>query len=660
MKSLYKKILPVLAAFAAIAGCVKESGVEVKNTPAIDSSTLAPATDESGKTRAYAGTQVTATGFNLDKVGRVTIDDVDAAIVEASIQKLVFEIPVLPAETYPQQDNPYPVTLRVYDADCETVVFTYPYFVTVPITDTRVTGFDPAEGTVGTVVTISGRNMDQVTKVIFGETEVANTGFSEQSADAVKVPVPATEQTEPDAQIDITVVWSGGEIKVTTDDKKFLLSIPVFDAYTPSGEPLALDEDIILTGENLDLVTAVKWGEFELAIAEKTEGSITVTVPATIPEQDPAIATSDIVAEYGEGAASVVVAQNVSIDTSPIPLPPPELTNVAPSDQNYTNLYLGKEVTVTGQNLFSIASVTVDGVEADIVSASATELKFNMPTTITGTAAKDVTLKVTDTDGNTDEQTIKVYPFYYTKGLRMGVGSSSSSTYSDDARNNSFLMFDRGEVVSVEQWYTEPVDKYALTVDGATQTVKNPLISSLYTIASTATAEQYYSVEPYVYAASASSGDIDIFNPSGSANRISYHRYPGSDKLPETFGTPIVYMRVLNSDEDIKTAVTTGALSDIMMSDRMASRNTYVRHTTTESSSNWTEGSVILVQYITYEHGLNGSAPTDVGDIFKQGYLYVKDLTLKMGEDGKISKEEGYDWSGYIEFDLYWSNPINE
>ena len=658
MKRLSIIILCAVGAMT-FSSCQTEDGLEIKNTPAVDGDRISPMTDESGAVRAYEGNRVSVEGFNLDRVGLVTMADVEAPIVEASLQKLVFEIPELPEE-YTQRDNPWNVELKIYDADAATVVYTAPYFVTVPITDAMVTGFSPAEGTVGTIITITGRNLDQLTEVIFSDVEVPDIEFIEQTADAVRVAVPAVSVSGAESEIDITVVWSEGELPVTSDGNKFILSIPVFDEYIPEGT-LELDMDIELTGRNLDMVTGIRWGEFHFSVIEQSETAIKVNIPANMPEQDPAVATYDLIAEYGDVAASMVIAEDVSVDTSPIPLPAPELVSAVSSDPEYAGMYLGREVTVTGNNLFSISEVTVAGIKVDMTenSSTATEFRFVMPETLTGTEAKEVELKVTDTQGQSASMNITVYPFYYTKGLRLGIGSSSIDTYSDDARNYSFLMFDRGGSISAEQWYTEPADMYALSVDSGTQDVKNPVTSSLYTIAATATAEQYYSVQPYVYAASASSGDIDIFNPSGSANRISYHRYPGSTKLPETLGTPIVYMTVLNSDEDVKAAVSGGNLDDILMSGRMASRNTYVRHAKTESTSNWVVGSVILVQYVTYEHGLNGTKPSDIGDVRKQGYLYVKDLTCKTDENGKLLSKEEDNWSGYIEFDLYWSNTLN-
>ena len=144
MMKIRNKISALLlsAAFLALGSCTEEVQAPVQ-TPAVNSETISPATDESGSVIACIGTQVTLGGFNLDKVGAVTIEDIEATIVEQSISSIIFEIPALPEAEYPQRDNPYQVTLRVYDSDRETVVFTWPYYVTVPVTDAIVESFSP-------------------------------------------------------------------------------------------------------------------------------------------------------------------------------------------------------------------------------------------------------------------------------------------------------------------------------------------------------------------------------------------------------------------------------------------------------------------------------------------------------------------------------------
>ena len=177
-----------LACMTFLTACKDEESVPV-NTPAINVTTekLSPNTDESGTVRAYVGTQVTAKGLNLDKVGGVKVDGKDAVVVEKSMKTLVFEIPELGKA---QQDDPYMVSLEVFDADGATTVFKYDYFVTVPVTDALVSGYSPASGTVGTEITVTGRNLGQVTAVSFNSVSVAASDFVSAASDAIVVAAP--------------------------------------------------------------------------------------------------------------------------------------------------------------------------------------------------------------------------------------------------------------------------------------------------------------------------------------------------------------------------------------------------------------------------------------------------------------------------------------
>ena len=122
------------------------------------------------------------------------------------------------------------------------------------------------------------------------------------------------------------------------------------------------------------------------------------------------------------------------------------------------------------------------------------EARFIMPKTIAGTAAREVDLIAVWNGGNElDCGKITVLPFYYTKGLRIGIGSSSKSTYPDFNAENAFILLDEGIVISTDTWYNTPVDPFAKsgnnTVTAAGGTVNG-------------TEEQYYSVPPYLFAGS--------------------------------------------------------------------------------------------------------------------------------------------------------------
>ena len=149
-------------------GCNDRDGLidkdDVRHVPALNAQTFMPLSNESGSVKAYVGTEVSVSGFNLDQVGSVTVDDIAVEITEQNIKQIKFKIPAL---DHAQRDQPYAVELKAFDKQ-EQAFYTGDYFVTIPVTDAIVSGYAPAEGTVGTEITLSGRNLEQVTRVHFG------------------------------------------------------------------------------------------------------------------------------------------------------------------------------------------------------------------------------------------------------------------------------------------------------------------------------------------------------------------------------------------------------------------------------------------------------------------------------------------------------------
>ncbi len=632
----------LLATAIFMSGC-KEEPVELVNTPAFDSSTVSPAANESGTVRAYVGTEVTASGFNLDKVSDVMVDDVKAEIVSQTIKEITFRMPDM---GFAQQDDPYHVVIKAFDD--ETVVFTYDYYLTVPVTDALVSGYEPKTGTVGQVVTISGRNLEQVTAVLFNDVQVAAEAFVEIKADALKVAVPALPAEAGSASVAIKAVWGAGNQIDVTGEQPFTLNVPFFNAYTQT-EPAKLSDEIILTGVNLDLVQKVTWGAVELLIAEQAAESMTVKIPTSIEKQDPVVAKAALEAVYGEPAQTVTVAAEFLVDTTPMGPAAPVFASAAPSDNAYAGFYLGKEVTVSGANFASIEKFEVDGIEVEL-SEPATDIaaKFVMPSTITGTQAKDVTLVAIWNGGNrADFGTIKVHPFYYTKGLIMRLGSNSKSSYPAENRDAAFLLLDEGRMISV--------DEFAAGVDAPAMSGTNTVVASNKAAAG-ATAEQYYAVQPYLFATSSSNHKLAFQNPANSTSQLKCHRYEDGNSLPSTNGTPIIFMSILKdeADDDVKAAVKAGNLEDIATNKFAGS--SAPAFGTVEGDA-WVKGSVLRVQYVSFSHASDGTGgkPTAAEHVHKTGYIHISDVTCGDPATGLALETR----EGYIELDLYWSNEIN-
>ena len=640
MKSIKLGLGILLIALLGIS-CNQE-GPAVVNTPAINitNKKLSPDPNESGTVRAYVGDEVTAEGFNLDKVGAVRFNGVDAEIVSQTIKKIVFRIPVL---NIPQSDDPVKVLLEVFDADKETVVFKYDYFVTIPVTDALVSGFTPKAGTVGTEVTITGRNLSQITAVRFGSAEAT---LAEVTDVAVKVAVPVFVAMEATSDLEISAVWSGGEIDVT-EQEPFVFKIPVFADYTQTGDA-RLGDEIALTGENLDLVDGILWGDIALLISDQSATALTVKIPSGIEAMDPAVQAKPLAGTYGTPVQQAVIAESFSIDTTPVGPAAPVFTSAAPADEGYNAFYLGREVVVRGENFASIEKFKVDGIEAPLTAdATDIEARFIMPKTITGTAAKDVSLVAVWNGGNElDCGTINVRPFYYTKGLQIRSGSNSKNYYPAVNRSAAFLLLNEGRVISLSEFWDEqnPVDQFARSGANTVTTANNTV---------TGTQAQYYSVQPYIFVITNSANKLSFVGPANTANQLKTHFLDDGTALPATWGTPVIYFNVV--DGDLKTAVSSGSLSDMLTGAPLGSAAAPALKPAPDNKGIWGVGDVLTVQYVDYSLASTAAKPgTGLAGVRQIGYMYIRNVTCADLTTGAANADR----DGYIEFDLYWSNVL--
>ena len=654
MKRFTKYLALILTgSLAALTACGPEMNeVEVRNTPAINSSTLSPLTDESGSVRAYVGTEVSAEGFNLDRVSHVTLGDLEAEITEKTIKNLKFRVPALDLA---QQDAPYQVWMDVYDADGESVIFHYPYYVTIPVTDALITAYAPAEGTVGTEVTLTGRNLEQITRVHFGAVTVEAADFTEQTAGEVKFAVPAGEYESGDSQVAITAEWGTATIDVT-GETLFTLHTPKFDAVSQeAGKNSLIGDEVIFSGQNLALVSGMKWGDYDLIVVSAEAEAVTVRFPSSIEKTDPVVAEAALTAQWGEPVQTTPVASAWRVDTTPVGPATPVLVKMEAEDGGADNkFYLGKTVTVTGENLASIEGFTVDGVAAALVGEPTdVSAQFIVPEGVTFTEATEVAVKALYNGGNeVDFGTAKVYPFYYYKGIRLGIGSNSSKTYTEYAADNAFFYPDLGRVVSTYDWYDEALDPYAKSGNNTAISGNNKLNQGAIT------ADEYYAVKPYIFFKSDSGNKLALSGCANSSSQIKTHcRFIFNEEegktevtpLPSTYGTPIVLYRVVTSNPD---PILNGTLTSMNYDGTMPSSGAPSLGTA-EASSNWVRGSVLVMSYVTYA---KGAAPDAVTDFAKIGYIIIRDVTCADLATGQANADR----AGYIEFDMYWSKTLNE
>lgn len=648
MKLRYS-LIAVVAGLLSLGSCADRSGFidpeDTQRTPALNSATLSPLSNESGSVRAYVGTEVTVQGFNLDRIGSVTMDDIEVELTAQSIKELKFKIPAL---DYAQNDLPYAVRLLAYDTE-NTRVFSYDYYVTVPVTDAIVTGYAPAEGTVGTEVTLSGRNLGQITRVRFGSATVEAADFTEvdEAGAFVKFLVPAGTADAPDVETAIAAEWGTETIDVT-GEALFWLHIPAFIAPEQAeGAVSAIGDELELTGRNLDLVTAVKWGETALVIAEKSPEALKVRFPSAIEQADPVVQAKALAVEYGIAplVQTAVLAEAWRVDTTPSSaVLTPEFGQMTVEDGKF---YLGKTVTVTGANLTAVEGVELqygsERVAAEMLAgATDSELKFTVPDGVTFDTATEVSVVALHNGGEQLEiDKATVYPFYYYKDITIGAQDASN-------RDKAFFVPSLGRLLSTDEFADfangAALDPY---ISATTQSAANKLDKTVV-----ATAEQYYSVPAYIFCTVGSTGTLSLISPSNSSTQIRNHRTSDNTQLPSGYGTPVVGYRNIeySSPNAAETATaekahagTLASISDLLP--RAVNSGAPQFDNAGTANNRFKEGQVIAIQWVDYDFAAISSLA--LTDVYQGGLMIVKTITDVEGTTAANTAT--------ITFDLYWT-----
>ncbi len=647
MKNISKSFTALFLGAALLTACNKDDGITAQQTPAIDvtTRTLQPnatgSTGESGSVRAFVGEIVTAQGINLDCVSRVTFaaasvegaEEVEAEIVEKSLRELKFKVPSLGLA---QRDAAYAADLRVY-GDKDHAVFHYVYYVTVPVTDAFVSGYSPASGTVGTVIKIEGRNLEQISEVHFADRTIRSDEFVEVIAgpesSSVSFAVPAGTYAAGESDASISVVWGDGNTIDVSGDTPFKVRIPnAAPIEQPEGVTAKIGDELTITGPFLDLVTAVKWGAYDLILMTKTAESITVKFPSSIEAADPIVAVADIIAVYGEPAQSMVLVAAYRVDTTPRGPAAPVYKSFAAEDGGTDKrLYLGKRVTVTGENLASVEKFLVNGVEASLAGTPTdVQAEFIVPDGVDFSEAKEVAIEAVYDGGNKMEMfSATVYPFYYWPNITIGAQDASNVEM-------AFFVPDLGKVIPTDEWRN--LDKYAAAnaMTGAMVLNKDAISES-----------QYYEVVPYFFS-TLSGGFLTLQSPSNSNGQIKNFKAAGKSITADlaadgkVYGVPVICFKVLktsaSSENMVIEAVKDGSIETTMITALKASSGA------PKYSSDFNVDDVILVQYITYAHGTKSPAPEDV---CRGGFIRVKNVSEATA-------------AGKITFDMYWSKTLNE
>lgn len=269
---------------------------------------------------------------------------------------------------------------------------------TVYINEPRITSFGPASGTGGTVVTVTGANLDTVTSLSIGGVTVPAGNLQIVDAQTLKVTVPANAQTGP-----IAVTNPAGSATSATD---FTMNLAVVSLSSNSG---IVGSSLTLNVAGFDPTqtpsTVVFPGNVQATVTGSTANSITVTVPtgaqsgqiSVTPQgssalQSPtfSVLTPAIVSLSSPGG---IVGSSVTLNVS----------GFDPTAVNPTVTFTGgATATVTGQTASSITVTVPAGAQTGPITVSNGVIGSLQSPTYTLNAP--VITTVTNTNGQTVTQ----------------------------------------------------------------------------------------------------------------------------------------------------------------------------------------------------------------------------------------------------------------
>ena len=223
----------------------------------------------------------------------------------------------------------------------------------------------------GTSITITGTNFTGATAVRFGATSA--TGVTVVSATQITATAPA----ESAGTVDITVTTPGGTIATNSNDHYTYAGTPTVTGLAPNAGPLAGGTTVTITGTNLSLASAVKFGTLNASgVTVVSATKITATAPAVV-----AAGPVDVTVTTPGGTSATGAADEYTYTNGP------SVASISPSSGPSAG---GTSVTITGANLANATAVKFGSNTATVNSNTATQIVALAPAGSAGTV--DVTV----------------------------------------------------------------------------------------------------------------------------------------------------------------------------------------------------------------------------------------------------------------------------
>lgn len=286
-----------------------------------------------------AGAQVSISGANFTGATQVTFNGTSAVFTVSSASSI--------SATVPGSATTGPIRVTTTGG---TAVSSSNFTVIVPPPPPSVSGFSPAQGPAGAVVTITGANLDGASSVKVNG--VACPSFTVGSATSITAMIPAGSATGR-----ISVTTPGGSANSAADF--VVIQPPSISGLSPAQG--AVNTDVTISGANLSGASSVTFNGLPAQ-------TFSVLSASSISARVPAGATSGLVRITTPGG-SANSPGNFTV------IPAPTIGSFSPAQGAADTL-----VTVNGANFSGATAVSFNGMPASsFLVASATQLTARVP-----------------------------------------------------------------------------------------------------------------------------------------------------------------------------------------------------------------------------------------------------------------------------------------
>jgi hypothetical protein len=340
-------------------------------TPASEIPTVTAISPTGGTT--LGGIKVTITGTNFNGTPQVTIGGVAAS------QVTVVNATTITAVTPAGTGNAPVVVTTQFGSSTGTVTYQY-QAPTPPAVAPTVTSVSPPSGPLAgsTPVTISGANFTGATSVTFGGNAATNVVVNANGTQ-ISALTPAGAAL---GSVSVSVTTPAGT-GTAANAFQYVSVAPTVTSVSPPTGTILGNTPVTITGTNFVTGASVNFGGLPAT-------QVTVLNSSTIQANTPAVTTPGSVNVTVTTTAGTGTGTNLYTYVAP---PPPTLTAINPNGGSLPsgNTAGGTQVTITGTNFTSPATVTIGGVTATIITVTATTITALTPAHAAGTVSVTVT-----------------------------------------------------------------------------------------------------------------------------------------------------------------------------------------------------------------------------------------------------------------------------